>query len=305
MKSFKFNQIYVIQSLPIELNSCGEEKIQTGEQLYNDLLRWQELKHPILDVFLCKIQSRTEWNELMGNILEDCMNKGNIPVLHFEIHGAKTNEVFTPGFVLGNGDFIDIKSIGEQLRAINIATEFNLFVTLAVCKGMSLLLNMQESMPMPFIGAIGSFYEIEEGDLYLRYIEFYTSLFESFDIAKSYISLLHANPDMNSEYRYIPADELFIRNYQRYIDEQCTPEAIKRRATESEALVENPPTNRAEKRRFYKLFKKKEEQYRVRYYKEAVNQFFMLKEFPDNLIRFDVPMTIKEMKEKSKMLITV
>lgn len=305
MRNFRFNQIYVIQSLPVEYNELGEEKIQTGEQLYNDLLRWQEIKHPQLSVFLRKIQTEWEWNDLMAAILNDCTVNGNIPVLHFEIHGKKTEEIFTKGFVLGNGQCIDIEVIGEQLRRINMATQCNLFVTLAVCKGMSLLLNMHESSPMPFIGAIGSFNEIEEEDLYLRYLDFYEELFYSFDIAKAYVALCKANPKIDSEYKYIPADELFIRNYQRYIDEQCTHEAIKERAVDSQSLLKSPPRNRAERRRFQRSFEKMEKQNRAQYYRNAVNDFFMLAEYPENKERFDVPMTICAMKEKSKYLVTV
>lgn len=305
MKNFKFNQIYVIQSLPIEFDALGDEKIQTGEQLYNDLLRWQEEKYSSLNVFLYKIQSMSEWNSLMDKILESCKNEGCIPILHLEIHGSKVQEVFTTGFVLGNGEHIDIKTIGEQLRQINIATQCNLFVTLAVCKGMSLLLNMNVEQPMPFVGAIGSFSEIYEKDLLLRYTEFYSELFNSFDIAKAYSALLKANSEMCAEYRYIPADELFIRNYQRYISEQCTPEAIKKRAAESEKLLTNPPRNRAERRKFQKVFSKQEEQKRSLYYKNAVNNYFLLSVFPDNKDRFDVPLTIDELMEKSKHLVTV
>lgn len=305
MKNFVFNQLYVIQSLPVELNRIGNEKEQTGEQLYNDVLRWQEVKHPSLNVHLHKIQDRQDWNSLMDLILNDCQNNGAIPVLHFEIHGASTNDMFTNGFVLANGELIDIETIGCQLRAINIATRFNLFVTLAVCKGMSLLLNMHPEQPMPFIGAIGSFNEITESDLLLRYTEFYTEFFDSFDIAKAFIALMNANPNMKSDYRYIPADELFIRNYQRYIDEQCTSEAIRNRAKESEAILPKPLKNRAERRRFYKDFQKQEKHNRYRYYKEALGKFFQLDEFPENKERFDVPLTIEELRKRSKQLVIV
>lgn len=305
MKSFKFNQIYVIQSLPVEYDALGNEKKLTGEQLYDDLLRWQEYKHELLTVHFEKVANKAEWDSLMSSILNDCLENGNIPLLHFEIHGASTKDVFSPGFVLSNHDLIDIETIGQQLRAINIATRFNLFVTLAVCKGMSLLLNMHFNMAMPFIGAIGSFYEIPEHDLLIRYTEFYTVLFDSFDVAKAYIALEKANPEIPVEYRYIPADELFIRNYQRYIDEQCTPNAIKKRAKDSETLAPFPLRNRADRRRFYKDFAKEERLHRYDNYKEAIETFFQLKDFPENVERFEVPTTIEQLKEKSKHLVTV
>jgi hypothetical protein len=296
----------VIQSLPIETFN-GIEKIQTGEKLYDDLLKWEEYKckDQELRVILRKIQSKDEWNSLMNEILADCKNNGNIPLLHIEVHGAKTDEVFTQGYVLGNGELIDIETIGCQLRAINIATKCNLFITLAVCKGMSLLLNMHVNMPMPFIGVVGSFYEIYETDIYVRYTEFYTELFKSFDIAKAYIALKNANPDMNADYRWILADELFYRNYQRYLDEQCTPQALKKRAEESSGLSQNPPRNRREKRDFAKRFMELESKNRTKYYKEAVNEFFLLNEFSDNEKRFNVPSNFNELKERCKHLGTV
>ena len=305
VKSFKFNQIYVIQSLPVEYDDLGNEKKQTGEQLYDDLLKWQVYKHCLLTVHFEKISNRQEWDALMKAILQDCLDNGNIPLLHFEIHGAATKDVFTPGFVLADGTLVGIEDIGQQLRAINVATGFNLFITLAVCKGMSLLLNMHLNEAMPFIGAIGSFYELSEQDLLIRYMDFYTELFDSFDVAKAYIALSNANPSMPVEYRYIPADELFIRNYQQYIDEQCSPEAIKKRARDSEHLVSSQINNRADRRRFHKDFAKHEKLHRNYNYKAAIDHFFQLKTYPENVARFGIPTTIAELKEMSKRLLLV
>jgi hypothetical protein len=44
---------------------------------------------------------------------------------------------------------------------------------------------------------------------------------------------------------------------------------------------------------------------RTKYYKEAVNEFFLLNEFSDNEKRFNVPSNFNELKERCKHLGTV
>lgn len=302
MKSFKFNRIYVIQSLPKRFDSLGNEKIETGEELYNDLLRWKAYQHEHLEVYLKKINTHQEWKNLMKDIYEECLIEGTCPIIHLEIHGHKTQDVFTDSIVLSNGEAVSLAEIGNQLRQINIACRFNLFVTLAVCKGMSLLLNMHLEQPMPFIGAIGSFYEIKEKDLIIRYTDFYTTLFDTFDVIKSYQALVNANTGIKAEYKYIPADELFVRNYHRYLREKCIRQAMKERAIDSESLLRRKLVNRKERRSFQKTFWMVEKKFRDFYYRSAVKSFFMLDDMPENKERFEVPLTFEELRVRAEKL---
>lgn len=82
MKSFCFNKIYVIESLPADDR-------QTGRELYDDLLRYESIKYPQLSVEYRSIVDKSAWDVLMEEIAMDCVQNGNQVILHIEIHGAE------------------------------------------------------------------------------------------------------------------------------------------------------------------------------------------------------------------------
>ncbi|MGM9777925.1 MAG: hypothetical protein ACI3ZD_06280 [Prevotella sp.] len=159
---------------------------------------------------------------------------------------------------------------------------------------------------MPFIGAVGSFYDLMNDDIYIRFYDFYDRLFSTMNIGKAFVALQNANPDMPAEYRYIPADELFYKNYQQYLNEQCTEAALRRRAKESiEEYCREKPMNRQERRLKEKEFIAMEKTMRGKYFREHSAIFFMLSVYPDNKDRFNVPTTFKELKERFDRIVTL
>lgn len=53
----------------------------------------------------------------------------------------------------------------------------------------------------------------------------------------------------------------------------------------------------------FKDFAKQEKLHRNNNYKAAIDHFFQLKTYPENVVRFDVPTTIADLKERSKRLL--
>lgn len=295
MKNFRFNKIIVLESLK-------DDERHTGKELYDDLISRMPYTHTQLKVEYHDIDTLTRWDFVMGDILDDCLQNQNIPIIHFEIHGESNGR----GLVLKSHELATLEHVGTQLRSINVATRCNLFITLGVCKGLYLLFNMKMSKPMPFIGAIGSFNNLMNDDIYVRFYDFYDTLFSSMDIGEAFVALQHANPDMPAEYRYIPADELFYKNYQVYLKEQCTEAALKRRAKESIGeLQKQKPMNRQTRRLKEKEFIAMEKKSREKYFREHSAEFFMLSNYPENKARFDVPTNFKELKDRYDHLVTV
>lgn len=293
MKNFSFNKIYVLESLP------AHER-HTGKELYDDLIARMPYFHSELLVDYRSIDTILTWDNVMQDILLDCEQNKNVPILHFEVHG----DINGRGLVTSSKQLVTIEHVGEQLREINVATGCNLLITLGVCKGLYLLFNMLLSRPMPFIGAVGSFDDLNNNDIYLRYYDFYDTFFRTLDIGKSLVALQNANPDMPSSYRYIAADELFYKNYQIYLDTQCTPEALQRRA-QSEISKHFPNLNRNQRREKERLFISEEKRSRARFFKEHASIFFMLENYPENKERFDVPSSFAELKNRYQNLVTI
>lgn len=292
MRNFRFNKIYVIESL-------DPNERHTGKELYDDLIARMPFIHKELLVDYKPINTIKEWDQLMDDILRECQNTGNIPILHLEIHGEASGK----GLVTNSKELITLEHAGNQFRAINIQTGCNLFITLGVCKGLYLLFNMHMNKPMPFVGAVGSFDTILNYDIYLRYYDFYDTFFRTLDIASAYRALQEANPNLDSKFRYMPADEIFYKNYQEYLNKQCTETALKQRAKESIAVLNC--RNRHERKEKERLFIKEEKAKRGKYFREHASIFFMTKEFPENKDRFDVPKDFKELKERFNNLVMV
>lgn len=271
----------------------------TGKSLYEDV-KLQEFIHEGLHVNYCHIESGKEWDDLMDTILKSCIKDGIIPILHLEIHG------WEGGIQFSNRDQRTIDQVGEQFRAINIATACNLFITLGVCKGLYVLFNAHLDRPMPFCGAIGSFNKLMSGDIELRFAEFYGTFFRTFDIAKAYIELMKAAPITEySQYRYVRVDEIFYKAYLDYINKACKSDNMKQRALNAAEENGVDLINRQARRKFEKDFKKQEKKTRDLYYNEAVRTFYMLEKYPENKDRFEIPNTYRELEERCKKIISI
>lgn len=288
MKSFCFNKIYVIESLPADDR-------QTGKELYDDLLRYESIKYPQLSVEYRSIVDKSAWDVLMEEIAMDCVQNGNQVILHLEIHGAENGS----GLVLANRDYLSYDSIRPQFVRINIATGCNSFLTLAVCKGLYVTSINRLSQPMPFCGLLGAYDKITESDLAIRFNEFYDELFDSFELAKAYKRLMSVNPGIPHSYRFVHADDFFCKVYQNYIDQKCNSAIIKKRALDAAKENNFPLENRQKRRKFQREFIQLERKKRLKYYQDAANTFFMLDRFPENKNRFDVPSDLVELKKRA------
>lgn len=294
MRDMKFNTLYIIESL-------REGDLKTGYSLFEDL-KLQEYVHEHVRVEYKAPSSSNEWDEMMTSILNECRAQEVYPIIHLEVHGAEY------GIELSNGDEILSAKVSEQLRQINIVTGCNLFLTMGVCKGLYVLFNAQLDKPMPFCGAIGSFATLKAGDIQLRYAEFYETFFRTFDITKAFIQLMKVETAVSEEYkqyRYIHIDEVFYKSYMRYLKEQCNKEIMPQRALDAAAENNYILRNRSERRQFQKKFAKSEQANRTKDYIETLKTFFMLDANPENIDRFDIPITFKELEEKCKHLVTI
>lgn len=294
MKKFYFNKVYVIESL-----SSGDRK--TGKELFDDLLRYQVIKYPQLSVEYKPVSTRAGWDALMVEIAMDCEQNGNQPILHIEIHGEDKGH----GLILENGDYLDYNEIRPQLVRINTASRCNLFLTLAVCKGLYITSTNHLNKPMPFCGLMGAYDDIFEYDLAIRFNEFYDELFSSFDLAKAYKRLLCVNQGVPHCYRFVHADELFCKVYQKYIDENCNDKVIKQRALDAAIESNYQIPNRQAKRKYQRDFEKEEKKTRLHFFLEATKNFFMLEQFPDNKDRFEVPTNLNELKRRVEKMVFV
>ena len=206
-RSFRFNKLYVIESLE------ADEK-QTGTELYNDLLRWKVIGTEKLSAEIINANSKKELFSIIQRIQSDCKKEDIFPIIHLEIHGSK----YLDGLVLNSGELIRWMELYDDLVRLNESIGNNLFLTMAVCHGAHLMQLIKIDKPSPYWGIIGSFDEIYQQDILVRYNQFYDEFLTSFDLDKSIERLQKANEIMPADYRYINSEETFEKVYKPLYD---------------------------------------------------------------------------------------
>lgn len=95
MTQIHFNRIYIVESLQVS-------ERQTGSELHNDLLNRMSYIHNDFQSILRRPKDRKEWGQVFSDILDDCQRNGNIPIIHFEVHGSSQKD----GLVLTSRELV-------------------------------------------------------------------------------------------------------------------------------------------------------------------------------------------------------
>ena len=285
MHFFRFNKIYVIESLQYER--------QTGKELYDDIIKRRSYYHSALATEYVQVLSLEDWSFIIKRIIQEVKDNQVIPILHLELHGSSNHD----GLVLAKGNLIPWRDFVSDMRCINIETQNNLFITMGICFGMDILYYTSLEEPSPFWGIIGSLYALQNDDIYIRYSEFYDEFLQSFDLTKSLERLFQANPNRPQEYSFVNAPELFRVVYKNYLKTQFTSDAIKKRSSDTIMGEETKRgvnfTSKAKKVLASK-FKKELKRTKNRFYLSHFNNFLMCNKFKTCKERFAIPRTTKE-----------
>ena len=265
-----FNKIYVIQSLD---EAQGDEL--TGKQLYDEVLQYFNAKYPDKSAQLFDVDTPNELFAVLETIKQECIKDGVKPIIHFEIHGLENKT----GLGLNKGD-VNWMDLYKHLIEINIASKWNLFITMGVCFGNYAMFLVKPRNPAPFSGILGSFEELYEDDLYIRYNAFYQELFNSLDFEKALEALHNSNPSLTDDYRFISAEQTFKNVYQKYFDSEFTTERIKERYKQAIKEEGVKFTNRDVRHQFYVQFHVKLKRTKEKLFNDDKAAFFMFDKFP-------------------------
>ena len=272
-----FNRFYIIESL-----DANEGDQYTGTMLL-DSLRDVIQTRPCLGVEVFEIDTYADYKQLMSDILTDSQG-GNSPIIHFEIHGADDMS----GLYLNSGEIVQWREVLSDLTQINYACNCNLMATFAVCYGLHIAEFINTDRLMPFCMSVGSFKELLEDDLIVRYQEFYRVFLTRLNIDEAFDALVKANPRIDNEYSILKADVLFTRVQYGYLTTQCTRTQLKLRA---ESEIKNNPAKFAGMskegiRQFIKDFRRQERIKHEDYYLEGMKRYYNLNLHPENRDRF-------------------
>lgn len=216
-KIFSFNKIIVIQSL-----SIGE--IQTGENLYNDLLRWESEKNPKLLSEFIPVNSKIQLISTFARIKNDIITNGNSPFIHFEIHGSDKKD----GLVLNSGELVSWIELADCCREINLISQNNLTVSLATCYGAHIYGALHLSKPTPFWAFIAPWEEVETGDAEVSFYAFFETFLKGLQLHEAVKALNEFN-QLPYRYFFYDAEEIFNRVYSKYEEDNFSPEGFRKR----------------------------------------------------------------------------
>lgn len=264
-------KVYIIESLK------DGDKL-TGTNLYHDLISY---KLPFSSRLYDHIIDEGDWYGTMEDIYDNVQYGDNV-FLHLEIHGKEDGT----GIELKKGDKILFDRMCDDFRRINKKIGCNLYVTLAVCHGLFLITGLVPLKEMPFVGMIGSQETIYVPDLEIRYYEFYNTFIDFNNIEFAMDELIKANPDIPSSYKYVKPEEIFFNSWENYMTVSMKEDWQKENA---QKVADENHLNRQQRREFERLFKKEKGIYARKVFNEKSELFFMLKEFPENRKRFQIP----------------
>lgn len=286
MAQIHFNRIYIIESL-----QSGEK--QTGSELHNDLLNRMNYIHDDFQSILRQPKNRQEWSQVFSDILDDCRNNSNFPIIHFEVHGSSLKD----GLVLTSNELVEWEELYQQLCPLNKVMKNELFVTWAVCYGNFFMSSSFLNRPAAFRGMVGSFETINVRDLTLRFYDFYDELFRSFDLNKSYEALAKANPDMPNSFKFYSAELIFALTWKHYGKELMTDAELERRARQlyKKDTAELSHYGFTEDL-FVNHYKENRETYTQRVFEQDYDTYFMLDVYPELKGTIECPRCINEIE---------
>lgn len=206
---FGFDKIIVIESLPKGNRKTGEELSTVLSYLKDDF------KTNFFDV-----ENKVDFFIVLDELI-NVSERGNIPYLHFEIHGSDERD----GLILKNNDFIEWKVLADKLRILNKRTDNNLFISFATCFGLHMYQEVLPNKPSPCYGFIGSWEELYEKEVLLGFEAFFKALLSS----NLEMALVELNKYSNTKCNIYFSSEIFERIFEKYLSSELIPKKVSER----------------------------------------------------------------------------
>lgn len=125
-----------------------------------------------LPVSLVRVDSRSTFFHVMGEIAERCEEGTEAPILHFEAHGSPI------GIACPEGETIEWSEVAKAITPINRASGHNLIIVMSTCYGFWLRSALRINAPAPFAILVAPKDEVTVAEIELPTERFYADLTE-------------------------------------------------------------------------------------------------------------------------------
>lgn len=272
-----FNKIFILKSL-------GESDT-FADDLYNETIEPECKKCGLATEPPVEIFDTRDWDKAIDKI---CKDGHRFPLLHFEMHGDEEK-----GLKLRLGDDIPWPKVVEDLTKINIRSENNLIVSMAVCYStMNAFSISMVKKPAPYLFSVTTKKKVQSTITYQMFSIFYKKLIETKELYAALKKVEMECPELAKQFDILAVPFLFENVFKTYADSCQDVEIIKRGYYRALPDVQER-----------ELTKEEFEQYRdsyVRFYASAANEcyrkyrdiFYMFDKYPQNRRRFLLPDTL-------------
>jgi hypothetical protein len=246
-KEIQGYEIIIIQSL-----KEGDRK--TGEELFNDILRYKPELNKDIYVKFYDISNHLQFVKTLKTIENDTPYNHTL-TLHFETHGC------IDGIGLGDGCLVKWRELFSLLRPINVKLSNLLMVIMSMCQGAAISSDIEPTLRCPFRAFVGFEKDMKEGDLleaYSIFYETYNNMLDVFDALKRANSILPKdsqawclrardifdkvlNPDTNPD----SFNTVIENNYEDYVKEKGYISKDKFRQMMCQYFIQTADDNRA------------------------------------------------------------
>lgn len=258
------------------VESLDENEVKTGAQLAAYVSSLESTRDRGLKVRLIECPYASAFIALIDRLAEEARLGNSLPILHIECHGSVDG-----GLQFANSSELAWDSFGGSLRRLNAATGINLVVSVSACYGAHLLSAMPPTLPAPCLTMAGPIRAMNPAELMAGFRLFYRTLFDSGDAGHAAGALMRSTaPEI--AWDVVHAEQWFDQVTANYIENECTPKAVKRRA-----LAIFQQGQREGLRLSMTEFKRRLLQtHRQDLDGNLFDRFFMLDEYPHNAERF-------------------
>lgn len=269
-----FDKIFILKSL-------GESDT-FADSLYYDIIEPCCQKCGLATEPPIELYTREDWDKAIEQILQDnCYH----PLIHFEMHGNEEN-----GLYLRLGDYVPWKNVISDLTRINVKSELNLIITMAVCYSTKLAFNMSMvKSPAPYLFSISTSQKVRGELTYKMFSEFYKNLIESRSIYDALKSVEQTHPDLPQFFDILSIPFLFENTFKEYALQHQDDGMLEKEFYHSFPEMQEREVTRDEYNWYKKAFVKNFRSNVNACYREYRDIFFMFDKFPNNSKRFKLP----------------
>lgn len=275
--NYIFDKIFILKSL-------GEADTY-ADALYSETVWPYCQKYGLATEPPIEIFDRSDWDKAIEKILHD---KHQHPLIHFEMHGDEKE-----GLSLRLGDYVAWSDVIKDLTKINLRSEFNLIITMAVCYSTKLAFNISMvKSPAPYLFSVSTGLKVQCEATYKMFSVFFKELIETTELYSALKQVGKTNPNLPPMFDILKVPFLFENTFKNYALQHQNDGQIEKEFYHSFPETQERELTKEEFENYKNAFVTMFSYEADKYYRKCRDIFFMFDIYPNNRLRFILPDSI-------------